>query len=114
MPYTTEHISKSDIYQILLDPDQTLIITHEPPVKPKAGETYVVECKTHEDWACDQYPWCFIGKSQVNLSSGKLSSRTITTYAYQELNQAKDAHDLTNPTNLPEQLTSWKKSLSVF
>lgn len=70
MPYTTEHISKSDIYQILLDPDQTLI-THEPPVKPKAGETYVVECKTYEDWACDQYPWCFIGKSQVNLSSGK-------------------------------------------
>lgn len=70
MPYTTEHISKSDIYQILLDPDQTLI-THEPPVKPKAGETDVVECKTHEDWACDQYPLCFIGKSQVNHFSGK-------------------------------------------
>ena len=25
----------------------------------------MIECSTYEDWACDQYPWQFIGKSNV-------------------------------------------------
>ena len=62
--YTTSALDKSQILGILLNADDSLI-TREPPVKPKAGKTYVIECSTYEDWACDQYPWQFIGKSNA-------------------------------------------------
>lgn len=113
MPYTTEHISKSDIYQILLDPDQTLI-THEPPVKPKLVKLTWLSVRHMKTGLAINTRGALLERVRSTYPVVKLSSRTITTYAYQELNQAKDAHDLTNPTNLPEQLTSWKKSLSVF
>lgn len=52
MLYMIEYILKFDIYQILLDLDQILII-YELFVKLKVGEIYVVECKIYEDWVCD-------------------------------------------------------------
>ena len=40
--------------KIVLDPNQHLV-TDQPPVKPKAGETYLIQCKTYEDWSRAAY-----------------------------------------------------------
>ena len=57
--------------KIVLDPNQHLV-TDQPPVKPKAGETYLIQCKTYEDWSCDQYQWQFIGKKQLKDDCGTI------------------------------------------
>ena len=52
--------------KIVLDPNQHLVTDH-PPVKPKAGETYLIQCKTYVDWSRDQ----FIGKKQSKDECGQ-------------------------------------------
>ena len=53
-------ISASKLYNILSNPDRTKISTLQP-IKPKAGEVYVIDCTEHpervKDHTADKYTW---------------------------------------------------------
>jgi hypothetical protein len=48
-------------------PDTTKISTI-PPIKPKAGELYVINGEHQNDWACDGYKWVNKGRYDPLLS----------------------------------------------
>lgn len=67
--FSREPMTNQEMIDALIHaPDST--VCHVPPVKPCAGETYLVECPTFQDWACDQYQWVHKGKSLTKTSNG--------------------------------------------
>lgn len=66
--FSREPMTNQEMIDALIHaPDST--VCHVPPVKPCAGETYLVECPTFQDWACDQYQWVHKGKSLMKTSN---------------------------------------------
>jgi len=61
--YTTrrDYLKPADVFAILDKPDTTKISTI-PPIKPKAGELYVINGEHQNDWACDGYKLVIKGR----------------------------------------------------
>ncbi|CAG2246625.1 PAFAH1B2_3 [Mytilus edulis] len=68
VPYLTciEELSKETIVSILSDPDMSKV-TSLPPIKPKAGDIFVIESINTEDWKCDQYLWIRDGGRTIKI-----------------------------------------------
>ncbi|CAC5399410.1 unnamed protein product [Mytilus coruscus] len=54
------------IGSILSDPDMSKV-TSLPPIKPKAGDVFVIESINMEDWKCDQYLWIRDGGRTIKV-----------------------------------------------
>ncbi|CAC5381169.1 unnamed protein product [Mytilus coruscus] len=54
------------IGSILSDPDMSKV-TSLPPIKPKAGNVFVIESINMEDWKCDQYLWIRDGGRTIKV-----------------------------------------------
>ena len=56
-----DYLKPADVFAILDKPDTTKISTM-PPIKPKAGELYVINGDHQNDWACDGHKWVNKGR----------------------------------------------------
>ena len=56
-----DYLKPADVFAILDKPDTTKISTM-PPIKPKAGELYVINGDHQNDWACDSHKWVNQGR----------------------------------------------------
>ena len=76
-----------------------------PPVKPKGGETYVVNNKSADDWRCDQYQWINNGSSSVKLEGGDQLQRNYFKIKTARKNSKKEK--ATGSPNFTRPFTAW-------
>ena len=69
--YTTDPLTVHDILEALRNPDNSKV-SDVPPIKPKAGDTYVIDSQTQQDWTCDQYQWVQVGKTRKEIEDDAL------------------------------------------
>ena len=68
-PFSRDILTNYEILNALLHSSSD-DVSRVPPIKPHGGETYLLECPTSQDWACDQYQWVHKGKTLTKSQSG--------------------------------------------
>lgn len=67
--FSRDTLTSEEIFDALLHASDQQI-SNVPPIKPAGGESYIIECPTSQDWACDQYQWVHKGKTTIKSTNG--------------------------------------------
>lgn len=66
--FSRDTLTPEEIFDALLHASDQQV-SNVPPIKPAGGESYIIECPTSQDWACDQYQWVHKGNKRYNEQS---------------------------------------------
>ena len=92
--YSEGALAHDDIIDQLQSPDMSKV-SDVPPIKPKGGENYMIQCPTSQDWSCDQYQWVQKGRNKKEIQDDIL----VKTYFNIKVPGIKEGKGRTRPNS---------------